>query len=59
MTALPPDLQDEASSAGWPRTLPPEERAEYGPLLKELAEQNARLPLQQKQQLAQDLSAQP
>jgi hypothetical protein len=35
-----------------------EERAKYGPLLKAQAEQNARLSLQAKQQLAEELSAQ-
>lgn len=53
-TALPPDLLDEHFLRWVAEHATPEERANYGPLLKELAEQNARLSLQPKHQLSLD-----
>src|SRR6478672_5929643 len=58
MSQLSPELLNDNFLRWVAEHATAEDRAKYGPLLKAQAEQNARLSLQPKQQLAEDLSAQ-
>ncbi len=59
MLILPPALLDEDFLRWVAAAPPPRNGPKYRPLLKEMAEQNARLALQPKQQLAEQLSGEP